>query len=257
MKLLIKISYLGTRYCGYQTQPNRETVQQKLNEATRALFGFDCDIVGCSRTDSGVHAKEFCATVCKRGTEELNTAIPTERIPQAMNQHLPQDVCVFDAAWVPASFHARYSVVAKEYLYRMYNRREMDPFEVGRAAHLPGRLENAGFQKMQTAALAFCGKNDFSAYMAQGSKITDPVRTILLSRVERDGNLILFRVRADGFLYHMVRILAGTLVEVAQGKIQPSDILAITESRDRSRAGLTMPACGLYLNRVFYTDPEE
>ena len=257
MKLLLKISYLGTRYCGYQAQPNRETVQQKLNEATLALFGFDCDIVGCSRTDSGVHAKEFCATVCKRGTEELNTAIPTERIPQAMNMHLPQDICVFGAEWVPATFHARYGVVAKEYLYRIYNRREMDPFEVGRAAHLPVRVEEDDLRRMQAAAEAFRGTHDFSAYMAQGSKITDPVRTVLLSRVEREGDLILFRVRADGFLYNMVRILAGTLVEVAQGKILPSEIPAITESRDRSRAGLTMPACGLYLNRVFYTDPEE
>ena len=92
--------------------------------------------------------------------------------------------------------------------------------------------------------------------MAQGSKITDPVRTVFLSRIEREGDLLLYRVRANGFLYHMVRILTGTLVEVAQGKIQPSEIPAITESRDRSRAGLTMPACGLYLNRVFYTDPE-
>lgn len=257
MKLLVKISYLGTRYCGYQTQPNGETVQQKLNEATRALFGFDCDIVGCSRTDSGVHAKEFCATVSKRGTEELQTTIPTERIPQAMNQHLPPDICVFGAEWVPETFHARYSVAAKEYIYRIYNRREMDPFEVGRAAHLPCRIGESDLHRMQEAARAFCGKHDFSAYMAQGSKITDPVRTILLSDVEREGDLILFRVRADGFLYNMVRILAGTLVEVAQGKILPSDIPAITESRDRSRAGLTMPACGLYLNRVFYQQPEE
>ena len=257
MKLLIKISYLGTRYCGYQAQPNGETVQQKLNEATRALFGFDCDIVGCSRTDSGVHAKEFCATVCKKGTEELQTTIPIERIPQAMNMYLPPDISVFEAEWVPGSFHARYSVVAKEYVYRIYNRREMDPFEVGRAAHLPVRLTEEDLQRMRQAADAFCGTHDFSAYMAQGSKITDPVRTIMLSLVKRDGDLILFRVRADGFLYNMVRILAGTLVEVGQGKIDPADIPSITESRDRSRAGLTMPACGLYLNRVFYKEPEE
>ena len=193
----------------------------------------------------------------QKGSEELQTTIPVERIPQAMNMHLPQDICVFDARWVPSSFHARYSVVAKEYLYRIYNRREMDPFEVGRAAHLPVRLTETDLQRMQQAADAFCGTHDFSAYMAQGSKITDPVRTIRLSEVKREGDLILFRVRADGFLYNMVRILAGTLVEVGEGKINPTEIPFITESRDRSRAGLTMPACGLYLNRVFYQEPEE
>ncbi len=257
MKLLIKISYLGTRYCGYQSQSNGETIQQKLNEATRELFGFDCDIVGCSRTDSGVHAREFCATVCRRKTNSLETKIPLERIVPAINRYLPPDICVFDAKWVPESFHARYSVVAKEYVYRIYNRRVMDPFEVGRAAHLPGRIGESDLCRMQAAAERLCGTHDFSSYMAQGSKITDPVRTIYLSRVERAGDLILYRVRANGFLYHMVRILAGTLVEVALGKIDPDQITEITGSRDRSRAGRTMPACGLCLERVFYETPEE
>ena len=99
MKILIKISYLGTEYCGYQVQPNGVSIQQKLNEAARAVFGYDCDIVGCSRTDSGVHANEFCATVSQKGASDLPTAVPAERIPQALSAYLPQDICVFDAAW--------------------------------------------------------------------------------------------------------------------------------------------------------------
>ena len=133
MKLLLKISYLGTAYCGYQVQPNAVSVQQKLNEATKMLFGFDCDIVGCSRTDSGVHANEFCATVAKKKSDSLETHIPIERIPLALCAYLPEDICVFDAKYVADDFHARYDVVKKEYIYRIYNRPVRNPFEEGRA----------------------------------------------------------------------------------------------------------------------------
>ena len=243
---------MGTNYCGYQVQPNAVSVQQKLNEATAAVFGFDCDIVGCSRTDSGVHANEFCATVAKKGTEALETNIPIERIPLALSAHLPDDIAVFDARWVPEQFHARYDVREKEYLYRIYNSPIRDPFEVGRSCRVPKRIGDEALRKMQEAAQKFCGTHDFSAYMAQGSKVTSTTRTVTRASVERNGDLILFRVAADGFLYHMVRILAGTLVEVAEGKISVDQIDAITASCDRARAGMTMPACGLYLNRVVY-----
>ncbi len=252
MKLLIKISYLGTRYCGYQVQPNAISVQQRLNEAAAAVFGFDCDIVGCSRTDSGVHANEFCATVSKKGTESLETHISIEKIPLAMSAHLPQDISVFFAQWVSESFHARYDVVEKEYLYRIYNAPIRSPFEEGRSFHLPKRIDDVGLQNMQTAASLFCGTHDFSAYMAQGSKVVCTVRTVNQAIVERKGDVILFRVSANGFLYNMVRILTGTLVEVAQGKRSAEEIESITASKDRTRAGMTMPACGLYLNRVVY-----
>ena len=118
MKLLFHVSFLGTGYCGYQTQPNGVTVQQRLNEATQALFGFDCDIVGCSRTDSGVHANQFCATVAKKGENCLETTIPADRIPLAIAQFLPEDIAVTRAEWVEESFHARYDVRYKEYVYR-------------------------------------------------------------------------------------------------------------------------------------------
>ena len=252
MKLLIRIKYRGDAYCGYQVQPNAPSIQQKLNEATLAVFGHDCDIVGCSRTDSGVHANDFCATVAKKGTETLETAIPTSRIPLALTAHLPDDIAVFSAEWVSEEFHARYGVKEKEYLYRICNSAVRDPFEEGRSCRLPKRIDDEGLARMQEAAARFCGTHDFSAYMAQGSKVTSTVRTVTHASVEREGEMILFRVAADGFLYNMVRILAGTLVEVAEGKISPEEIDAITASRDRARAGLTMPACGLYLNRVTY-----
>lgn len=252
MKILLKLSYLGTAYSGYQVQANGVTVQQKLNEAAEALFGYPCDIVGCSRTDSGVHANEFCAAVSRRGQPGLQTGIPVSRIPLAFCAHLPSDISVSDAAWVDDAFHPRYDVLEKEYLYRIYNGPVRSPFELGRACHIPRPITDRDFARMQRAAEHFVGTHDFSAYMASGSKITDPVRTVSCSAVERHGDVILYRVRANGFLYHMVRILTGTLLAVAEGKSEPDDIPTVTASRDRARAGITMPAEGLYLNRVVY-----
>lgn len=254
MKLLLKISYVGTRYSGYQVQPNADTVQRRLNLAAERLFGYECDIVGCSRTDSGVHAREFCAAVTRKGTDCLETDIPLFRIPLAFSANLPEDICVFDACWVPAGFHPRYCVYRKEYIYRIWNSPIRNPFEQERSYHLPKPIDADALLRMQRAAELFCGTHDFSAYMAQGSKIVNPVRTVSCASVEREGNVITFSVRADGFLYHMVRIMAGTLVEVAEGKIRWEEIPAITAGGDRSRAGRTLPACGLYLNRVFYRE---
>lgn len=252
MKLFIKVAYLGTNYCGYQVQPNGTSIQQKLNEAMRAVFGFDCDVVGCSRTDSGVHAKEFCATVARKGTSTLETAIPTARIPLALCAYLPEDISVYDAKMVNEEFHPRYDVKEKEYVYRFYNRAVRSPFEEGRAAHVPKPLDENAVERMNLAAATLCGKQDFAAYMAQGSKITDTVRTVTRAEVCREGDCVIFRVAADGFLYNMVRILAGTLLLVGQEKLTVEEFREVTASKDRTRAGSTMPACGLYLNRVTY-----
>lgn len=252
MKILLKISYIGTAYCGYQVQPNGVSIQQRLNEAARAVFGYDCDIVGCSRTDSGVHANAFCATVTKKGCEELLTAIPAARIPHAMSAYLPTDICVYAAEWVDNGFHARYDVKEKEYIYRIYNRAIRDPFEEGRSAHVPKPITQTGLNSMNAAADTLCGTHDFAAYMAQGSKVKSTVRTITRAEVVREGDVLIFRVAADGFLYNMVRILAGTLLAVGLGKMSVEDVIHATESRDRALAGSTMPACGLYLNRVVY-----
>lgn len=252
MKLLIKVRYVGTAYCGYQVQPNAISVQRRLNEAAASLFGYECDIVGCSRTDSGVHANAFCATVARRGSDALETSIPCERIPLAMSAHLPEDISVFEAHWVPDDFHARYDVREKEYIYRIYNAPVRSPFEIDRAAHVPRRIDDEGLARMKLAAGRLVGTHDFAAYMAQGSTVASTVRTVTLADVERKGDVLIFRIAADGFLYNMVRILAGTLLDVGLGRLSPEDVDRITEGRDRSAAGMTMPACGLYLNRVEY-----
>lgn len=252
MKLLIHIAYVGTKYCGYQVQSNAPSIQKELNRATEALFGYPCDIVGCSRTDSGVHAHDFCATVAKRGTNDLPTDLLPNRIPQALCAHLPEDIRVFAAEWVPPDFHARYDVSEKEYLYRIYNAPVMDPFEIDRAWHFPQKIDADGLARMQTAAAYFLGKHDFSAFMAQGSHVGNTERTVTKSQIEVRDSLILYRVAADGFLYNMVRIMVGTLIDVGRGKIQPEEIPAILGGKDRAAAGQTAPACGLYLDRVQY-----
>ncbi len=254
MKILLRIAYDGTAYCGYQVQPNGVTVQEKLNEAAELLFGYPCDVVGCSRTDSGVHANEFCATVAKKNEVGLTTSIPIEKLPLAFSAHLPNDICVYDAIWVSDAFHARYDVTEKEYIYRIYNRAVRSPFEEGRACHLPKRFSGKDLERMKYAATFFLGEHDFTSYMAQGSKITDCVRCITESELWADGDVLTYRVRANGFLYHMVRILVGTLVAVGEGKLSPDEIPDVTASRDRSNAGITMPPQGLYLNRVFYPE---
>lgn len=252
MKILLTLSYLGTELCGYQVQPNGRTVQGELNIAARALFGFDCDITGCSRTDAGVHANTFCATVTRRGEKNIETGIDISRIPIAMNAHLPEDIAVREARWVEEDFHPRYDVRYKEYVYRIYNSPTRSPVEHGRAWHIPHIFDDTAIERMSLAAGQYVGSHDFAAFMASGSAVESTVRDVKYAEVTRLGDVIEFKVAADGFLYNMVRIMTGTLVAVGQGKIDPEEIEKIITSRDRSRAGMTAPSEGLYLNRVVY-----
>ena len=249
----MRIAFLGSAYCGYQTQKNAPTVQQTLTVAAASLFGFPCDVTGCSRTDSGVHAKDFCVTVCKHGTTCIETTIPTERIPLAFATVLPADISVMSASWVPDSFHARYDVMYKEYEYLIWNAPTANPFYTDRCWHYPRLLDGNALIRMQQAAAYFVGKHDFASFMAAGSDVTDTVREVKHAFVERQDGFIVFRVAADGFLYNMVRIMTGTLIAVAEGKIEPSQIPSILSAADRSVAGMTAPAKGLYLNRVVYS----
>lgn len=252
MKVLLRIAFLGSAYCGYQVQPNGITVQQRLNEAARALFGYDCDIVGCSRTDSGVHANDFCVTITKKSESCLQTNIPVEKIPKAMTFWLPQDISVLSASMVEDSFHPRYDVKYKEYVYHIWNSEVRNPFLIDRSWHCPKKIDGDGFYEMKKAAEKLKGKHDFSAFMAADTKIKDTVRTVFDTSVERDGDLIVFKVSADGFLYNMVRIFVGTLIDVAYGKISSGDIENIINSRNRALAGATAPPQGLFLNKVVY-----
>ncbi len=256
-KLLLYLRYDGSAFCGYQAQQNGYSVQQALNEGTADLFGHPCDITGCSRTDSGVHARMFCATVTAHGRDELETTVPLDRIPRALNTRLPDALAAYEALWVPTDFHARYAVSSKEYIYRIHNAQARDPFEVGRAWHYPRPLDDRALRSMQIAAKGFIGKRDFAACMAAGSHVQSTVRHVMDADMRREGDVWTFRVRADGFLYNMVRIMVGTLMEVAEGHIPAESISDRLATGDRRQCGRTAPAEGLYLNRVFYNDPEK
>ena len=247
MKYFAKIKYLGTAFHGFQVQPGLRTVQGELNNALNQAFGLPCKVTGCSRTDAGVHANEFCLTVeCEGGT------IPADKLPIAVARFLPTDLSLYYAEECDNSFHPRYDVREKEYLYRIINRPIYDPFEFGRAWFLSRPISDEGLMRMQSAAKYFIGKHDFSGFMSEGSDVEDTVRTINALSVERNGDLIEIRISADGFLYNMVRIIVGTLTEVALGRISPDSIENIINSCDRSKAGMTAPADGLFLNKVIY-----
>lgn len=246
MKLLLKISYLGTEYNGWQVQKDRKTVQKTLQDAVKTAFGKRLPVTGCSRTDSGVHANMFCCTV---EFDNTRTSIPTEKIPVVLSRLLPDDISVYDACSVPDSFHPRYDATGKEYIYLIWNGAVKNPFLTERAMFYPKPLD---VNLMNDAAHCFLGKHNFASFMSSGSKITDTVRRIDTSRVEREGDKILFTISGNGFLYNMVRIMAGTLIEAGSGKITPNDVSEIVRACSRKKAGATAPSCGLYLNRVFY-----
>lgn len=252
MKLFLRICYLGTAYSGYQTQKNGLGIQQVLGEAAERLFCRRCDICGCSRTDRGVHANEFCLTVCEHGLDRLETAVSDDGILRALNTYLPPDIAVLSVAWRPEDFHPRYSARGKQYVYRIYNSPVRSPFEEGRALHYPRPLNDTALERMQRAADKLVGRHDFSSFMASGSDVTDRERTVSRAEFIRNGDVICFYIAADGFLYNMVRIIVGTLLEVAEGRREPESVTALLDARDRRLAGRTAPACGLYLDKVMY-----
>ncbi len=245
MKYLCNIRYTGTDFCGYQIQPNCRTVQGVFEEAARAVFGVPIRTTGCSRTDSGVHAESFYLTV----TVEGGNRIPPERLPLAFATFLPPDLVLLRAVVVPDSFHARHDVKEKTYVYRIHASRTNDPFLVHRAFWVKQPLD---IKSMQEAAGYFVGEHDFRAFMAEGSEVTSTRRRIFGSEVVGSGSEILFRVTGEGFLYNMVRIMAGTLIDVGAGRKSKDEIPDILLSCDRTRAGQTAPPDGLYLSSVDY-----
>ncbi len=246
MKALLWITYCGKDFCGFQVQPNRRTVQSVLQDAIQALFGVRYDVVGCSRTDSGVHAERF-ACLIQAPLEALS--LSRERIPTALNAYLPQDLSVISAVAVADDFHPRYCQHEKEYEYRIWNANYENPLQSGFCAFVPQPL---CIEAMQQAAQDFVGTQDFSSFCAAGAKVTDPVRTVSACTVSKEGEQIIIRVRADGFLYHMVRILAGTLIGIGTGRYAPTAIKEMLKQKNRAAAGATAAAQGLFLHRVYY-----
>ncbi len=251
MKILLTVSYVGTEYFGYQLQEDKPTVALMLNKAVKKTFGFDCNVTGCSRTDSGVHANGYCLTVDPVSEKDVIT-VPLDKIPIALNTALPKDICVLSAREVPVSFHPRYDVVKKEYVYRIRVGEIRDPFLCDKVMELSKKEEAISVEKMKKAAQHFVGTYDFSSFMASGSKIKDTTRTVYESEITKNGSIIEYRVSANGFLYNMVRIMVGTLIEIGLGKKDSDSIPEIIASRNRKNAGKTAPPEGLYLNKVFY-----
>lgn len=246
MKILIRLAYDGRNYCGWQVQKNGVSVQGEMCRAAAQVYGDGVKVTGCSRTDSGVHAREYYCTV---ETPFGAPAIPENRVPTALNRYLSEDITVFSAKAVEDGFHARYDVKEKTYEYVFDNGEQRNPFLFGRAWHIPKRLDE---EKMDLAAKGFVGEYDFSSFMASGSKVTDTVRRVSSAEVVREGDKVIFRVTANGFLYNMVRIMAGTLRDVSIGKIAAEDIRNIILKCDRKAAGITAPPMGLYLKKVVY-----
>jgi tRNA pseudouridine38-40 synthase len=246
MKYLLKLSYCGTDFAGFQVQPNADTVQAALMRAAEKIFTVPCKITGCSRTDSGVHALEYFATL---EPAEGGADIPPEKLPRALGSVLPESIAVMAAKRVEDGFAVRRAVSGKEYVYVIWTQPYGNPFLAGRAWQYKKPLD---VQKMNKAAKYIVGKQDFASFMASGSDIEDTVRSITRCEAvcESDGNVHIY-VAADGFLYNMVRIIVGTLVGVSEGKISPCELEAIIAAKDRKKAGRTAPADGLYLNKVF------
>ena len=248
MKYFAKIKYLGTHFHGFQVQPGLRTVQGELCIALREALGVEATVTGCSRTDAGVHANAFCILINAPGA-----TVPPKKLPLAIARYLPGDLSLYNASHINDDFHPRYDAKAKEYVYKIRNSPIYDPFELGRVFFYPRKIDTDGFNNMLAAAEHFIGKHDFSSFMSEGSDIVDPVREIkYLKIVRRNASLFEVRICADGFLYNMVRIIVGTLLEVSSGRIDPKSIPDIIASKKRSNAGMTAPPDGLYLNKVFY-----
>ena len=242
------VEYDGTAYCGWQRQINGPSVQQVLEETLARLTGEAVTVTGSSRTDAGVHALGLCAHF------DSATRIPAQKLAFALNTMLPPDVRIRESGPAPEGFHARYSACGKVYRYAFFNSRH--DCAIGRqyAAHVPLELDE---RLMHEEAQALCGTHDFAAFAASGSVATSTVRTIYRAQVTRSGDTVTLTVLGDGFLYNMVRIIAGTLMEVGTGKRAPGAIASAIATGDRLALGQTAPAKGLTLMRVLYGGDEE
>ncbi|MBQ5592203.1 MAG: tRNA pseudouridine(38-40) synthase TruA [Clostridia bacterium] len=241
--LLLRLMYDGSHYHGWQVQPNGITVQEAMQNAIEQILGVRESVTGCSRTDAGVHANDFC---CNIRTEN---EIDCYRLQGALNAVLPDSISVKSVKEVDADFHARYSCVTKQYVYRVWNAGFKNPFLVNRAWHYKNKIDE---KFLNEQSQAYVGTHDYKAFCSAGSSVEDTVRTVKQFSVTRDGDEVTFTVEADGFLYNMVRIMVGSLIEISENRIEKDKLSAIIESKDRALAGRTAPPQGLYLNKVNY-----
>ncbi|MFT3951006.1 MAG: tRNA pseudouridine(38-40) synthase TruA [Oscillospiraceae bacterium] len=239
----ITMSYDGTNYHGFQRQDNAYTVQEAVETALFKLTGERVSVAGCSRTDTGVHAREFVFSV------KLESPITSRGIVFGTNNLLSGDIALRSCEEAPDVFHARYDCVGKEYEYLVHNSEIKNPFLFTRAYKHWFPIDA---QRLNEAAQSFVGTHDFKSFCAAACTKENTVRTIHSFSVTRQGDLVSFLISGDGFLYNMVRILVGTLLFVNDGKIAADALPGILAEKNRTCAGKTVPAHGLYLNRVFY-----
>ncbi len=239
----ITCAFSGTNYHGFQRQENLPTVQGELEKAFYKLLGEKTQVNGCSRTDAGVHANEFVFNAF------IDTAIDPRGIKFGLNGVLPPDIAILKAEEAPDDFHARFLCKGKEYKYIIHNSETKSPFLADRAYRSWYPIDE---KKLDRACKDFIGEHDFKAFCAAACDKDITVRTVFDYKVERQNDLVIFTVSGDGFLYNMVRITVGTLLFINDGKLKEDSIPGIISSKDRRRAGKTVPPQGLYLNRVFY-----
>ena len=237
------VAYEGTRYAGFQKQNNGLTVQAVLEEAATKLTGETIKIVAAGRTDAGVHARGQVVNFHSR------TRLPVTRIQKALNHFLPEDVLVVAADDAPDDFHARFSAKAKTYSYRIYNSEQRPVFERNFVCHYRFPLQ---IERMREAAGLLVGTKDFRSFQATGTMVKSTVKTVQFCTLHNHNSEIRIEINADGFLYHMVRNIVGTLIFVGNGRLSVNDFKQIVEAGDRSMAGPTAPATGLCLDEVFY-----
>lgn len=247
MRVKLVVAYDGTNYCGWQIQPNGITIEEMLNKHLSELLGEHIVVTGASRTDAGVHSLGNVAVF------DTNTRMPAEKISFALNQRLPEDIVVQNSCQVPEDFHPRFSKSVKTYEYRILNRKFRLPLERNTSYfyHYPLDVE-----KMQQAAVCLVGEHDFSSFSSVHAQTNTFVRTIYSLNVKKEGDIISIRITGNGFLYNMVRIIAGTLIQVGAGIIALEKVQEILEGKDRELAGPTAPAHGLTMIGIDYIQEE-
>lgn len=243
MNIKLIIEYDGVCYHGWQSQKNAVTVQDELEKAIYEVTGEQIRVIGCSRTDAGVHALGQVANF------HTDARIPGDRYAYALNRILPESMVIKHSEEVPDNFHSRFDAIGKKYRYILYNSRFNSALMRDRSYHVSGKLD---INAMSEAAKGFLGMHDFSAFMAAGGNTVSSTRRIDSSDVFKDGDMVIFEVSGNGFLYNMVRIMAGTLLDVGRGRIPAESICEIIGSGDRKIAGLTVPPQGLYLVEIYY-----
>lgn len=242
-RIKITLDYIGTAYDGWQRQPDRDTVQKRVEEAIFSLSGERVSVVASGRTDAGVHALGQVAHF------DVNAAIPAKNYLTGVNHFLPPDIRILSAEEAPEDFHARFSAHEKTYTYCIYESRFDRACYFNRAARVEQKLD---LKNMKTAAEAFCGTHDFTSFCSAGADTTTFTRTIKDIRVTRSGGLVKISVTADGFLYNMVRRIAAVLVKAGKGQIDKAGAEKLINAADNKVAKDVMPACGLYLKSVKY-----